>query len=92
MDIEDLRRSPRLKAIKSGQIIVDGTGDALDCTIRNISEHGAMLRFADEVDLPEKVQLVILSHDIHVRADVVWNNGAEAGIAFRPGMVGGAAE
>ena len=46
------------------------------------------VRFEDDVDLPEKVQLVILSHDIHVRADVIWNNGAEAGIEFQPGAVG----
>ena len=88
MDTHDLRRSPRLKAIKSGQIIVEGTGDTLDCTIRNISESGAMLRFEDDIELPEKVQLVILSHDIHVRADVIWNNGAEAGIEFQPGAIG----
>lgn len=88
MESQDLRRSPRLKAIKSGQIIVDGTGDALDCTIRNISETGAMLRFEDDVELPEKVQLVILSHDIHVCADVIWNDGSEAGIEFQPGSVG----
>ena len=88
MDTDDLRRSPRLKAIKSGQIIVEGADAALDCTIRNISERGAMLRFENDVDLPDEVQLVILSHDIHVRADVIWNRGAEAGIEFRPGAVG----
>ena len=87
METQDLRRSPRLKAIKSGQIIVEESGDTLDCTIRNISETGAMLRFEDDVELPKKVQLVILSHDIHVRADVIWNNGAEAGIEFQPGAV-----
>ena len=88
MNSQDLRRSPRLKAIKSGQIIVEGTGDAFDCTIRNISETGAMLRFDGDVELPKQVQLVILSHDIQVRADVIWNRGTEVGIEFQPGAVG----
>ena len=83
----DARRAPRLKAIKAGQIIIVSTGTALDCAIRNISATGALIRFDNPVDLPEYVELVIVSHDIHVRANVAWQSGKEAGVEFEPGAV-----
>ncbi len=87
MQASELRKSPRLKAIKSGQVVIRPSGYALECTIRNISATGALIRFDDDVDLPEKVELIIVSHNIHVQADVVWNTRSEAGLEFRPGAI-----
>jgi hypothetical protein len=83
----DARRAPRLKAIKAGQVIIVSTGTAVDCAIRNISATGALIRFEEPVELPEQVELVIVSHDIHVRANVAWQSGTEAGVEFEPGAV-----
>ncbi len=85
----EARRMPRLKAIKAGRIVIPGAGQTLDCAIRNISATGAMIRFEKPVELPEHVELIIMSHDIHVRAQVAWQHGAEAGIEFEPGAVDG---
>jgi hypothetical protein len=83
----EARRLPRLKTIKSGQVIVDSSGTSVDCAIRNISASGALIRFDSPVELPETVELIILSHDIQVGANVAWQNGTEAGVEFAPGAV-----
>jgi hypothetical protein len=80
---------PRLRAIKAGRIVIPEAGQSLDCAIRNISATGAMVRLEKEIDLPEQVELVIMSHDIHVRAHVAWQSGNEAGVEFEPGAVDG---
>jgi len=85
----EARRMPRLRAIKAGRIVIPGEGKTLDCAIRNISATGAMIRFEKPVELPEQVELVIMSHDIHVKAHVAWQSGAEAGVEFEPGAVDG---
>lgn len=87
MQVSDLRKAPRLRAIKSGQVIIGSSGKQQDCMIRNISVTGAQIRFEDEVDLPDQVELLILSHNIRVQADVVWQTGVEAGLEFHPGTV-----
>lgn len=83
----EARRMPRLRAIKAGRIVIPEAGQMLDCAIRNISATGAMIRFEKPVELPDQVELIIMSHDIHVRAHVAWHSGAEAGIEFEPGAV-----
>jgi hypothetical protein len=83
----DARKAPRLKAIKAGQVVTDPSATALDCAIRNISATGALIRFDKPVELPENVELIIVSHNIHVRAHVAWQSGTEAGVEFEPGAV-----
>lgn len=83
----EARKAPRLKAIKAGQVITDPSATALDCAIRNISATGALIRFDKPVELPDHVELVIISHNIHVRAHVAWQSGTEAGVEFEPGAV-----
>ncbi len=87
MKTADARRAARLKTIKSGQIIVDSDGTALDCAIRNISVTGVLVRMDEPAELPETVELVIVSHDISVRAHIAWQNGNEAGLEFAPGTI-----
>jgi hypothetical protein len=50
--------------------------------VRDISAHGARLIFADEVLMPDVVELHIPAKDQTLRAQVVWRNVNEAGIAF----------
>ena len=42
--MEEHRRSPRQRVLKSGRIIYGGGSIVVDCTIRNLSETGARLQ------------------------------------------------
>lgn len=45
--MDEHRRQPRLRTLKSGKIVFNKKSSVLDCTIRNLSGTGACLQVAD---------------------------------------------
>ncbi len=81
MEDYDRRDNPRLKTIKSGQIIYKNATSVMACTILNMSEGGATLQPADHFDCPETFTLR-LRHGPTYRCEVCWQYGNKLGVRF----------
>jgi hypothetical protein len=76
-----MRRGSRSRTLKSGRILLPG-GGVLDCSIRDISDTGARVRIAATTPLPKRFQLHCVTDATVADAELRWQRGAEAGVAF----------
>jgi len=79
-DMIERRKAPRHRVLKGATIAFDGAG--LDCTVRNLSESGAALDFANAVIVPPSFMLTIASDHLVRRCHPVWSNDRRIGVAF----------
>jgi two-component system cell cycle response regulator len=79
----DERRSElRLRRLKSGRIEYNGQNSVMSCTLRDVSEHGARLRFGEPQWTPDEF-VVSIPGEIEARpAKRVWVSNKEIGIRF----------
>ncbi|GJD93108.1 diguanylate cyclase domain-containing protein [Methylobacterium iners] len=78
----DFRRSPRQRVFKRGRIMTPDTGSTFDCTLRNVSQTGAALRFDAFFALPEEFDLVIVGAGQKRRCRVRWQSGVDVGVQY----------
>jgi hypothetical protein len=85
------RRLPRRRTLKSGQVLFDPKAPALDCIVRNLSEHGALLLISP-LAVPERFDFLLTSDHVLHRCRVVWRAFDRVGVEFEPigGTAGGA--
>ena len=76
------RTAPRKKSFLRGCIHYNNRRSAVDCLIRDISEHGARLIFSSAVAVPDIVDLYIPQKEQTLRVHVQWRHGDEVGVAF----------
>ena len=67
----DRRKEPRQRVFKRGQIILKRESVA-DCTVRNISVHGACLRLATSFAVPDEFDFTIVGSGTTRRVRVRW--------------------
>ena len=84
--LQERRNNRRGRTYLRGQIVFNRRTSAIDCLVRNLSDHGARIEFTDAVAMPGEFDFVIPRHVESRRADLVWRNGTAAGIVF-PGAV-----
>ncbi|KRE17829.1 hypothetical protein ASE63_01115 [Bosea sp. Root381] len=75
-------KTPRLRSLLSGRVSFNQRCSTLDCTIRNLSEGGAMLLLSDAVALPIAFDLEIAQRQRSYAARVRWRDGERVGVAF----------
>lgn len=80
--MDEHRRSPRQRVLKSGKIVYGGGTIQIDCVIRNISATGARLEVPTSIPVPDKFELVEASGHKRRAATVMWRKGALMGIRF----------
>jgi hypothetical protein len=76
------RQAIRQKSFLRGCVYFNKRRSALDCLIRDYSEHGARIIFSETVNVPDLVDLYIPQKEQTVRARVQWRCGDEIGLAF----------
>jgi PilZ domain len=74
------RTAPRVAAKNRGTAIISGRTE-IDCTIRDLSSHGARLSFLNPTILPRQFQLRFEDHN--ERVTVIWQKGRLAGVKFQ---------
>lgn len=64
------RQKPRRRVLKTGKILFASGACAIDCTIKNISDRGALLHVGHAMSVPEQFQLYepsrLLLHEARV--------------------------
>jgi hypothetical protein len=84
---DERRQSVRQKSFLRGCVYFNKRRSSLDCLIRDISDEGARIIFADTANVPDVVDLYIPHKEQTVRAHVQWRHGDEVGLAFSAGGV-----
>ena len=78
--MKDHRASHRNRTYQSGSIDF-GVG-TFDCTVRNLTDKGAMLETASPFGLPDRFNLFITSDGTRMSCRVVWRRGQRLGVVF----------
>src|SRR6202163_5078730 len=76
------REGSRQKSFLQGRIFFNNRRTSIDCLIRDISEHGARLKFSSMTATPDVVELYVPNKDESYRAKVQWRNADEIGVGF----------
>ena len=81
---QESRAEHRSRTLKRGQVRIDGGKSLIDCTICDLTETGAKLRFEDVFPLPQQFDLFIVDANAVWPARTAWQKGTEVGVEFLP--------
>ena len=79
---QERRRSPRNRTFVGGQLIFNQRRSTLDCTVRNLSEDGALVRVSQTVALPDIVELYLPAKRESHMARIRWRDQEHSGLEF----------
>lgn len=80
--IQEQRQAVRQRVLKGGKIVFNHGRSAISCTVRNLSEQGALLRVESIVGIPDTFVLVVASGEQPRPCQVVRRTANEVGIKF----------
>jgi len=80
--LEQRRASPRSRTLLKGHIIYNSGVSRMECIVRDLSEAGARIVFAQPVKVPPEFELQIPKKKIVRRAQVIWYDGRHHGVMF----------
>lgn len=81
-DRELIPRARRARVFKKGKMVFQNGLRSLPCTVRNISDGGAMLQFDQAYLLPKEFELHIDLEDYEVTCERRWEEGLRCGVQF----------
>lgn len=79
--ISNRRQHPRERVYQTASVTFNGDQSVFACTIRNISETGALVRLADWTELPRSFALARADRP-PVMVRQCWRRGDDVGIAY----------
>ena len=80
--LEERRAEPRHRVFKGGALSFNEGYGALECVVRNLSEHGARLRFGDTPAVPPRFMLRVSGEGRSRHAHVRWRSLTDVGVAL----------
>jgi hypothetical protein len=80
--MKERRAVSRKRSFLQGRIYFNNRRTSVDCLIREVSEHGARLKFASTTVTPDVMELHIPAREESYRAKVIWRNADEIGVTF----------
>jgi hypothetical protein len=78
--MDEKRRSPRRRVLKSGSIVFNGGRSVMSCTLRNVSDHGALLKLDNTLSIPS--QFVLCFDRASVHCEIIRRALGELGVEF----------
>ena len=79
--MEERRRFPRTRTLKSGQIVIDPRASVLECIVRNLSPGGALL-LVTSLAVPDRFELVFPATRARHDCKVAWRGQDRVGVEF----------
>ena len=76
------REMPRSRVRQPANVVFNGRQTVLDCTVRNRSETGALVRMSDWIALPRTFELDIAEQEQSLRVRQCWRRGDDVGVVF----------
>jgi len=78
----DKRQARRMRVLMTGNISLPGNLSTFLCTVRNLSEGGAMIVFPDLTPVPERFSLHVELSGFKVECEKIWQDGLTFGVRF----------
>ncbi|MEO5804936.1 PilZ domain-containing protein [Devosia sp.] len=75
------RANPRQRTLKGGKIALNDGYSTIDCTVRNLSATGALLRVTSIIGVPDQFKLV-MNDGRSFDCKIAWKRETELGVAF----------
>jgi hypothetical protein len=79
--MDERRRFPRMRVLKSGKISVAEKAPAILCTVRNVSVMGACLQIDNHYGVPDAFAITI--DGVARPCRVMWRSAARMGVSFK---------
>ena len=76
------RSAKRWRTVLAAQVVSPGRSAPIECTVRDLSDTGARIYFADASELPPEFEFRIPSRDLRVPSRLMWSRGANHGVMF----------
>lgn len=76
------RRDVRQRVFKGGQIVFNHRSSVIDCTVRNLSAHGACLELAGTAGVPDSFDLLLDDGARSLHCTVRWRSMRRIGVTF----------
>jgi hypothetical protein len=76
------RAGPRKRTLKKGRIVFNNRRSVIDCTVRNLSDGGALLLVNSLIGIPDSFDLTIDSDSTTFAANVMWKRENRLGVKF----------
>ena len=77
-----------MRTLKGGLIVFNGGFSSYECTIKNLSDHGALLKLGAIAGVPNHFDLEIEHGQPRIKCTVQWREGEFIGVSFdAPGAV-----
>jgi hypothetical protein len=80
MSEREQRRAPRQRAYKGGRVVFNNGHSTIDCLVRNISSHGALLTLPSTVGIPDEFEVWMNGKQAPAR--VTWKRADKLGVAW----------
>ena len=80
--MEERRRAHRNRTLKAGRIMIDANTSGLDCIVRNLSPHGALL-LVSSLAVPDRFELLFSANRARHECRVVWRAMDRVGVEFK---------
>ncbi len=78
--VVDRRKEPRQKSILGGKVIFGRRNSVMDCIVRNIAPHGALIVFPHTSLTPSEFTLHIPYREETYTAKLIWRRHDRAGV------------
>jgi hypothetical protein len=84
--MSERRRETRLRSLLTGQVLLGARTSTMDCTVRNLSEHGALMLSPETFRLPPDFDLHIPHREETFAATIAWRRHDRAGLTLSPAV------
>jgi hypothetical protein len=74
---------PRHRTLKAGKIVFNHHFSVVDCTVRNLSAHGARLDVPSTFGIPDDFDLLVEPDKAMRARRVAWKDEHRLGVTFR---------
>ena len=82
MMMVEARRSERVRSFLRARILFNNGASTIDCTIKNISLHGAKIEIAHSLSVPSEFDLEVPQRARTYRAKMMWRAADSIGVEF----------
>lgn len=79
---EERRGNQRRRTLKKGRIVFGQLSRVYDCTIRNVSETGALLLVPNSTGIPDNFLLYVDAEQNRRPAEIIWRRDDRVGIRY----------
>lgn len=78
----DRRQASRSRLYQRASVVFNGRQSMFGCSVRNLSETGALLRMTDWIALPATFEIETAGDSESRRVRQCWRRGDDVGVAF----------